>query len=272
MRKRAKYLEKTILNIFNSKKSSMESSNGDSFKKINNSFLNKIIRRKLKDHIIDNMSYEDLLDSENPELLLRKMEPFNRLMMMYNSACMEMETKLNVLNAEFSLSYNRNPIESIKSRIKSPISIIDKTKRKGFPFTLENIEKNLFDIAGIRIICSFPEDIYNVRDLLLKQDDITLFREKDYIKNPKTNGYRSLHLILEVPIFLAEEKRSMKVEVQLRTIAMDAWASLEHKLYYKQDISNADLISQKLRECADISTNLDLKMQEIRKEIDGENI
>jgi putative GTP pyrophosphokinase len=221
-----------------------------------------------KTPILKNISYSDLMDMEHPELLLETMEPFNRLLMMYRCASMEIETKLKVLNEEFSLHHNRNPIETIKTRIKSPLSILEKTKRKNIPFTIEGLEQNMFDIAGIRVICAFPEDIYTVRNLLLKQDDVTLFMEKDYIKNPKPNGYRSLHLIVEVPIFLAEEKRPMKVEVQLRTIAMDCWASLDHKLKYKQNIENADDIAQKLKKCADISSELDLRMQEIRRDID----
>ena len=220
--------------------------------------------------VLEDYNYKELLDMEHPELMLEKLQPFNRLMMMYRCANMEIETKLNVLNEEFSLHHNRNPFESIKTRLKSPLSILEKAKRKKIPFTLKGLEKNMFDIAGIRVICSFPEDIYTVRSLLLKQDDIRLCEEKDYIKHPKPNGYRSLHLILEVPIFLAEEKRPMKVEVQLRTIAMDCWASLDHKLKYKQDVKNADLIASKLKKCADISSELDLRMQEIRREIDAE--
>ena len=218
------------------------------------------------------MTYSDLMDMEHPELLLESLEPFNRLMMMYRCASMEIETKLKVLNEEFSLHHNRNPIETIKTRIKEPLSILEKTKRKNIPFTVQGLEENMFDIAGIRVICSFPEDIYTVRNLLLKQDDIRLHAEKDYIKNPKPNGYRSLHLILEVPIFLAEEKRPMKAEVQLRTIAMDCWASLDHKLKYKQNVENADEIAAKLKKCADISNELDLRMQEIRRDIDAGSI
>lgn len=222
--------------------------------------------------ILKNMTYSDLMDMEHPELLLESLEPFNRLMMMYRCASMEIETKLKVLNEEFSLHHNRNPIETIKTRIKEPLSILEKTKRKNIPFTVQGLEENMFDIAGIRVICSFPEDIYTVRNLLLKQDDIRLHAEKDYIKNPKPNGYRSLHLILEVPIFLAEEKRPMKAEVQLRTIAMDCWASLDHKLKYKQNVENADEIAAKLKKCADISNELDLRMQEIRRDIDAGSI
>lgn len=210
----------------------------------------------------------DLLEMEHPETLLERLEPFNRLMMMYTYASMEIETKLKVLNAEFSLHHNRNPFESIKTRIKTPGSILEKTKRKNIPFTLQGLEENMFDIAGVRVICSFPEDIYTVRDMLLKQDDIRLCEEKDYIKHPKPNGYRSLHLIVEVPIFLAEQKKPMKVEVQLRTIAMDCWASLDHKLKYKQNVKNADAIAEKLKKCADLSNELDLRMQEIRRDID----
>lgn len=208
-------------------------------------------------------------NAEPPADILRAMRNFRKLMMMYRCASMEIETKLNVLNAEFSLNHNRNPFESIKSRIKTPESIVEKLRRKNLPVTVQNIEQHLSDVAGIRVICSFPEDIYVVRDLLLKQDDLTLIEEKDYIRSPKPNGYRSLHLIVEVPIFLAEEKRPMKVEVQMRTIAMDFWASLEHKLKYKKSIQNADEIAQKLKESAELSALLDLQMQEIRKQIDG---
>lgn len=222
--------------------------------------------------ILKNMTYSDLMDMEHPELLLESLVPFNRLMMMYRCASMEIETKLKVLNEEFSLHHNRNPIETIKTRIKAPLSILEKTKRKNIPFTVQGLEQNMFDIAGIRVICSFPDDIYTVRNLLLQQDDIRLHAEKDYIKNPKPNGYRSLHLILEVPIFLAEEKKPMKVEVQLRTIAMDCWASLDHKLKYKQNVENADEIAAKLKKCADISNELDFRMQEIRREIDAGSI
>ncbi len=206
---------------------------------------------------------------EASEKFLRALANFRKLMMMYRCASMEIETKLNVLNAEFSLNHNRNPFESIKSRIKTPESIAEKLQRKKLPISIQSIEQNLFDVAGIRVICSFPEDIYIVRDLLLNQDDLTLVDEKDYIRAPKPNGYRSLHLIVEVPIFLAEEKRPMKVEVQLRTIAMDFWASLEHKLKYKKSIQNAEQIAQKLKESAELSALLDLQMQEIRRQIDG---
>lgn len=199
---------------------------------------------------------------------LSKAKPFNKLMMEYRSVIMEVETKLKVLNAVFSEEYKRNPFESIKSRLKTPESIYKKLERKGYSFTIENIQNYVADVAGLRVICSFPDDIYRLAELLLQQDDIILLKKKDYIETPKSNGYRSLHLILSVPIFLADEKKYMKVEVQFRTIAMDFWASLEHKLKYKKDIDNTDEIELQLRACADSIEELDYRMQEIRNQID----
>lgn len=199
-------------------------------------------------------------------------ESFQRLMTYYRCAIMEVETKFRVLDVQLSLSSENNPIETIKTRLKRPESIAAKIQRRGLPFTLESIEQNLFDIAGVRVICSFPEDIYRLADSLLRQDDVTLIERKDYIRNPKPNGYRSLHLIIEIPIFLQNEKRMMKVEVQLRTIAMDFWASLEHKLRYKKDIRSVehyDQISQKLKACAEMSATLDSQMEAIRNQIEG---
>ncbi len=196
-------------------------------------------------------------------------EAFRVLMMQYDCAMLEVKTKLEVLNKELSLLNSRNPFESIKCRIKSPESIIGKLEKMGLEFNVENIEKNLNDIAGIRVICSFPEDIYMLVDCLLQQDDIILIEKKDYIKNPKPNGYRSLHLILDIPIFLTDEKKHMRVEVQFRTIAMDFWASLEHKMKYKKDIENADSISEELKYCADLISQLDRRMQQIRNRIDS---
>ncbi len=211
------------------------------------------------------MSLEVLMNSENPEKVLNNMQPFVVLMMYYECALMEIETKLKVLNTEFTLQHQRNPFESIKSRLKRPMSILEKMHKKGLDITIENIENNLTDIAGIRVICSFPEDIYVVSELLTKQDDIKVVCVKDYIRNPKPNGYRSLHLIVEVPIFLSNGKKFMKVEVQFRTIAMDFWASLDHKLKYKKDnLKHPEIIAQELKKCADMSTAMDYKMQEIR--------
>ena len=199
---------------------------------------------------------------------LNEAEPFNHLMMQYRCAIMEVETKLKVLNEEFSQEYNRNPFESIKSRLKTPESIYGKLRRKGYALSLANITEHLADVAGIRVICSFPDDIYRLAELFTKQDDITLLKSKDYIKHPKPNGYRSLHLILNVPIFLSREKEYMKVELQFRTIAMDFWASVEHKLKYKKDVENADEIMAQLKRCADSIGTLDYEMQDIRDKID----
>lgn len=215
-----------------------------------------------------NINLGDVVGMENPEQFWQQAEPFMKLMLQYEAALLEMETKLKILNEEFSIQYNRNPFESIKTRVKQPLSIMEKLKRKGFPASLESIEENLFDVAGIRIVCSFIDDIYSLADLLIQQDDVTLLMKKDYIANPKANGYRSLHLIMEIPIFLSTGKKQMKVEVQFRTIAMDFWASLDHKLHYKKDLPNADEISAELKQCAEIITALDERMEIIRNRIE----
>ncbi len=205
---------------------------------------------------------------DNKDLILKQTQPFAELMMRYRCAMLEVKTKLDVLNNQLSLDSDRNPFESINCRIKTVSSIVEKLNRKGCEISAESIEKNLNDVAGIRVICSFPEDIYILADELCSQDDIRLIQKKDYIKNPKPNGYRSLHLIVEIPIFLMTEKKYMRVEVQFRTIAMDFWASLEHKLKYKKNIEcNTDEISEELRCCAEEISRLDLKMQEIHKKI-----
>jgi len=213
---------------------------------------------------------EALTASGFPEGLIEQASEFKELMMQYRCALMEVETKLNVLNAEFTMKNNRNPFESIKSRIKTPRSILEKLQRKGYEISVKGIEENLADVAGIRVICSFPDDIYATAKMLTDQDDIRVLEVKDYIINPKPNGYRSLHLILEVPIFLSNEKKNMKVEVQFRTIAMDFWASLEHKLKYKKNIENAEEISKELQRCAEASSKLDLRMQALRDRIEAE--
>lgn len=198
-------------------------------------------------------------------------EKLKYIMSCYQCALLEVETKFRVLNEQFSLQHERNPIETIKTRIKSPESISEKLMRRNLPINLHSIESELYDIAGIRVICSFIDDIYMLAECLLKQDDIKLITCKDYIKNPKENGYRSLHLVVEVPIFLQNEKRLMKVEVQLRTIAMEFWANLEHKLRYKKDLSEdvTALTSAELLECAEMSANLDFKMQNVRNIIEN---
>ena len=188
------------------------------------------------------------------------------MMSRYRCAIMEIETKFNVLNEQFSLLHERNPIESIKTRLKTPKSIAEKLYRKGYPLSLKSVEENIYDVAGVRVICSFIDDIYMLADCLTRQDDIKLLETKDYIKNPKDNGYRSLHLIVEIPIFLQNEKKNMKVEVQLRTIAMEFWANTEHRLRYKKNLSKEifDQTSDELSECANLSAELDKRMQAVR--------
>ncbi len=196
-----------------------------------------------------------------------KLARYKTLMAYYRCAMMEIETKFNVLNEEFSLRLDRNPISSIKTRLKSFDSIKEKLDRKGFLKDVQSIEDNLNDVAGVRVVCSFPEDVYTLANALLKQDDIVLVEKKDYIKNPKPNGYRSLHLIVSVPIFLAKEKRYMKVEIQLRTIAMDVWASLEHQLKYKKDAEFTEEMEKELLRCATLSAELDSRMDNLRSKI-----
>lgn len=214
----------------------------------------------------------DILEETQYIKLFNTGKKYQELMNRYRCAIMEVETKLNVLNLEFSLQYDRNPFESIESRLKSPMSIIGKLRTKGIPFTEETlgdaIQDHLYDVAGLRVVCAFQEDIYHLAQLLVSQDDITLIRTKDYIRNPKPNGYRSLHLILEIPIFLKEGKTMMKVEVQFRTIAMDFWASVDHKLRYKKNMKNEAEIVEKLRRCATVIAGLDDEMQQIRTMIE----
>lgn len=203
----------------------------------------------------------------SPEKIKNYAFQYAELMAYYRCALMEVETKFNVLDEEFSLQFDRNPIESIKGRIKRPESIHKKLLKYGLDVSIDNIKNNINDIAGIRVVCSFLDDVYVLADALLKQDDITLIEKKDYIQHPKENGYRSLHLIVAVPIFLAHEKRMMNVEIQLRTIAMDFWASLEHQLRYKKDFVYTDEMLRELKECAETSSELDIKMENIRRTV-----
>lgn len=227
-------------------------------------YINSIVEQRREQFVRQNFLSDEFLD-----FVKRNSIPFETLLSYYRCAIMEVETKFKVLNEQYALRYDRNPIESIKSRVKSSDSLLKKIRKKNIPLTLEAIEENIWDVAGIRVICSFPDDIYLLADCLLQQDDIELIEVKDYIKNPKPNGYRSLHLIVEVPIFLQDEKRNVKVEVQLRTIAMDSWASLEHKLKYKKNLPEEQVeeISRELKNCADMSAELDASMQEIRERI-----
>lgn len=202
-----------------------------------------------------------------PTEFLEQAEQIQGLLLYYSYAIKEVRTKLEILNEELAFKTKRNPIESIESRVKKPASIIEKLRRRNFPVSVESVFENLHDVAGVRVICSFIDDIYDVAEMFLSQDDITLIEKKDYIQNPKSNGYRSLHLIIEVPVFLSDRTLNMKVEVQIRTMAMDFWASLEHKIYYKFEGNAPGYISRDLRECSDIVSMLDAKMLQLNEAI-----
>ena len=205
---------------------------------------------------------KELLDEllpENPEDAVKLLEELNILLMRYDSAIREVRTKLEILNDELSMTSPQSPIASVTSRRKKASSIFEKLKRQGDELSLKSIEDNL---------CSFVDDIYKVARMLVQQDDISLIQIKDYIQNPKPNGYRSYHMIIEVPVFFSNEKRPMRCEVQIRTTAMDFWASLEHQMKYKQDVENADEIIGELKQCADTIAATDMKMLEIRTKIE----
>lgn len=196
-----------------------------------------------------------------------EIEEWKRMQLIYQSALKEIGTKLEILNSEFQLAHCYNPIEHITSRIKSPESIAKKLRHQGRPVTVENIVRYINDVAGVRIICSFTSDIYRIAELIRRQSDVTVLKIKDYLNNPKENGYSSYHMIVSVPIFLAETTVDTKVEIQIRTIAMDFWASLEHKMYYKFEGNAPENIRRELKECADLVSFLDRKMLAINEEI-----
>lgn len=207
-----------------------------------------------------------------PDSLIHVGRQFQQIMMMYTCAIREVKTKLEVLNDDLSVKNQRNPIEMIKSRVKKPDSILEKLRRRGLPVTLESVVENLDDVAGIRVICSFLDDIYEVADMLIRQDDIKVIAIKDYLKNPKKNGYRSYHMIIEVPVFFSDRKKPMRVEVQIRTIAMDFWASLDHQLKYKKKLEDGEDISRELKKCAEVIAQTDEKMLEIRRRIEAQGV
>ena len=192
---------------------------------------------------------------------------YRKIKLLYRSALKEIRTKLEILNDEFRLVHQYNPIEHIESRLKTDESITRKLMRKGKEITVENIQKYIDDIAGVRVICSFTPDIYRIVDMISSQDDIEVLKTKDYMLNPKVNGYRSYHLIVRVPIFLSDRVVPTKVEIQIRTVAMDFWASLEHKIYYKYEGNTPEYIKKELKECADLVTFLDSKMLAINEEV-----
>ena len=200
--------------------------------------------------------------------MMRTVVNYKDMQMTYACALKEIKTKFDVLNTEFNIKYKRNPISSISTRLKSTESTLRKLMSRRLPVSVNSIEEHIYDIAGIRVICSYIDDIYLIAEALLKQDDITLIERKDYIKNPKPNGYRSLHLIVRIPVFFAEGKKQVNVEVQIRTIAMDFWASLEHQLKYKQSIPDQTDVEARLKNCADIIARTDAEMLELRRQIE----
>lgn len=220
---------------------------------------------------INNLAKEEMNPEMKMKIIKEVAKPYTKLLTYYDCAIDEIVTKLNILNKEYSLNSEQNPIDSIKSRVKSIDSIVEKAYRKNIPFTIEAIEENIRDIAGVRVICNFPEDVYKIRDGLLNQDDVTLIEEKDYIKKPKQNGYRSLHLIIETPIYLSNGKKNMIVEVQIRTIAQNFWAALEHQLRYKKNIDEKKSISLALKLLAEESASIDTKMELLKKRIYKDN-
>lgn len=197
------------------------------------------------------------------------MQRFLEMTQLYDGAIREVRTKIEILDREFQVRYARNPIHHIDSRLKSPGSITEKLRRKGLPVSIESAEKNLWDIAGVRVICNYIQDIYHVAELLSRQRDIEVVQLKDYISEPKANGYRSLHLEVRVPVFLSSHTELVPVEIQIRTIAMDFWASLEHELRYKSDQDANEALKLRLKLCAETSAQLDEEMQSIYQEIHG---
>jgi len=192
---------------------------------------------------------------------------FARFMLNYQFAIDEIMTKINILTTEFEHLHEYSPIEHVNARLKSPESILDKARRRGIELTFESFRENILDIAGVRVVCSFISDAYWVAKMLATQSDITVVQVKDYIENPKSNGYKSLHLIVRVPIFLSESVEHMNVELQIRTVAMDFWASLEHKIYYKFEQEVPEALLAELADAADVANRLDAKMERLHNEV-----
>lgn len=210
------------------------------------------------------------LDTPDSQIFINNAAKFGDLMMMYRCAIREVQTKLEVLDDEFSVENKRNPISFIKTRIKNPQSIYNKLQKLGYEFTAENIQEQLNDVAGVRVVCAFIDDIYTIANLIAEQDDIKVIKVKDYIKNPKPNGYRSYHMIVEIPVFFSKGKTPMRVELQIRTNGMDFWATLEHQLRYKkgiEDLPGYDEISKELLLSAQAVIETENEMQRIKNKI-----
>ncbi|MFT8319661.1 MAG: GTP pyrophosphokinase family protein [Bacillus sp. (in: firmicutes)] len=204
----------------------------------------------------------------NLDELSNELMEWKNSLIIYRFALEEVNTKFKILNEEFQFIHNHNPIEHLKSRIKDPKSIMLKLQRKGLDITVDNAKENIHDIAGVRVTCSFISDIYDIYDILKSQSDIKIVNVKDYIKNPKPNGYKSLHLMIKIPVYLSNGMEEVSVEIQIRTIAMDFWASLEHKIYYKFDKGIPEHLLTELKEAADTAHALDIKMKKIKDRVD----
>ena len=205
---------------------------------------------------------------EIPDSFLNEAARFREMMMMYMCAIREVKTKLEVLNDDLAIKNQRNPIQMIKSRVKKPASIVEKLKRRGHPVSVNSIVEHLDDVAWVRVICSFVDDIYTSAEMLARQDDVNVLMVKDYIRSPKVNGYRSYHMIIEIPVFFSDRKQKIRVEVQIRTIAMDFWASLDHQMKYKKNLDDSGEISEELKECAEVIAQTDMRMLNIRRKIE----
>ncbi len=203
---------------------------------------------------------------ENDEML-RQLDGYLQMQHVYNAAIREVTTKLQILDEEFQYRYDHNPIHHMESRLKTPRSIVEKLRRRDEEVSADSARRNLTDIAGIRVVCCYIEDVYRIAELLLHQDDVTLIRKTDYIKEPKENGYRSLHLVVQVPVYLSNRTEAVPVEVQIRTEGMDFWASLEHHMRYKSSRAVSSDLQKQLRECAEDLAKIDLKMQRIYKHL-----
>ena len=227
--------------------------------------IDKLASENVPDGELPNVINRELMS--NPDNFYKMAFEFQQIMMVYESAIKQIETKLDILNKENKVSGRRNPIETVKSRVKTPQSIASKLEKKHLPVNFESMVDNLHDSAGVRVICPYISDIYSVRDMLLKQPDITLLEEKDYIKTPKESGYRSLHLVIEVPVYLSEATHHVQVEIQLRTIAMDFWACLEHELHYKTTTNVPESVRRELFRVAETIAMTDREMEEIAFEL-----
>ncbi len=194
-------------------------------------------------------------------------DSWNTVMFLYEAALQKVNTKLNILNLEFQHIHKYNPIEHIETRIKTPQSIVKKLKKNGYESSISNMIRHVNDIAGVRLICSFTSDIYKLAKMIAAQDDLNVLSIKDYMKHPKESGYKSYHMIVTVPVFLSDQVIAIKVEIQIRTIAMDFWASLEHKIYYKFEGHAPSYISNQLRECAQMVSSLDERMLSLNEAI-----